>query len=56
MNNKLHLVQKTCRLNRVWMAAGDARMPLACVWIAAGMPGASPVPSNFEEVRRHLCA
>jgi hypothetical protein len=42
MNNKLHLVQKTCRLNRVWMAAG--------------MPGASAVPCNFEEVRRHLCA
>ncbi|MGD0097300.1 MAG: hypothetical protein ABSB60_12455 [Terracidiphilus sp.] len=56
MNNKLHLVQKTDSLHCVWVATGDAKMPLACVWIAARTPVASAVNFNPEEVRMHLCA
>jgi hypothetical protein len=38
MNNKLHLVQKNCRLTCAWVATGDVKMPLICIWIASGTP------------------
>jgi hypothetical protein len=56
MKNKLHLVEKTVRLNCVWVATGDAKMPLARVWIAAGTPSASAVNFNSGEMGMHLCA
>jgi hypothetical protein len=57
MKNKLHLVQKTARLSCIWVATGDAKRPLACVWGAAKSPGAaSAVTFNSEEARLHLCA
>lgn len=56
MNNKLHLVQKSVRLNCAWVVTGDAKMPLACIWIAAETPSAYAVTIHSEEVRMHLCA
>lgn len=42
MNNKLYLVEAPVRLNCVWVATDDARMPLVCVWVDAGTLSISP--------------
>ena len=33
MNKNLRLIDKTARLERVWVANGDPRMPLTCKWV-----------------------
>ena len=57
MKNKLHLTQKTVRLICAWVATGDAKKPLACVWGAAKTPcAASAEAVNAKTTRMHLCA
>ena len=57
MKNKLHLLQKTARLTCIWVPTGDAKRPLACLWVGAQTPQTSIVtPSNDEFGRMHLCA
>jgi hypothetical protein len=57
MKNKLHLVQKIVRLTRTWVPTGDAKNPLACVWVEAGTQRAvSAAPAGTEAGRLHLCA
>ena len=57
MKKKLYLVPKTVRLTCSWVATGDAKNPLVCVWATVETPSlASAAIVNSEEVRMHLCA
>jgi hypothetical protein len=56
MNKRLYLVQKSARLTCTWVATGDARKPLSCVWVAAAAPSVAEVTVNPKEVRMHQCA
>jgi hypothetical protein len=35
MNDKLFTFRKTCRMTCAWVSTGDAKTPLACVWVEA---------------------
>jgi len=58
MNNKLFTFRKTGRMTCAWVSTGDAKTPLACVWVEAEAPGAASTTSlskdEAEGVR--LCA
>jgi hypothetical protein len=57
MMNKLHLVLKTVRLSCTWVPTGDAKRPLACVWVASKDPQILDTASSTDETgRMHLCA
>ena len=49
MNNKLFTFRKTGRITCAWVSTGDAKMPLACVWVEAEAPGAVSTPSFSED-------
>ena len=57
MKNKLHLIPKTVRLTCTWVATGDAKRPLTCVWgeskVSQTISSASSKPAAG---RMHLCA
>jgi hypothetical protein len=40
MNNKPFAIRKTGRMTCAWVSTGDAKTPLACVWVEAEAPGA----------------
>ena len=57
MINKLFLIQKTGRLACNWVATGDPKTPLACVWTASKTPTNATSASSTDEIgRMHLCA
>jgi hypothetical protein len=57
MKNKLHLAQKNIRLTCAWVATGDVKKPLACVWVAAPAPRADfAQPPGSPASRLFLCA
>ncbi|MGA2809127.1 MAG: hypothetical protein ABSE87_13420 [Terracidiphilus sp.] len=57
MTNKLHLIKNTFRLSCVWVATGDARTPLACVWVKSATAQAMSTASlETEPGRLYLCA
>jgi len=57
MMNKLFLIQKTARLGCKWIATGDPKTPLACVWRAPKGPTVAATASSTDETGRiHLCA
>ena len=57
MINKLFLIQKTGRLACNWVATGDPKTPLTCVWTASKAPTSVPTASSTDETERmHLCA
>ena len=57
MMNKLFLIQKTGRLACKWIATGDPKTPLACVWRAPKGPTVAATASSTDETGRiHLCA
>jgi len=57
MKNKLCLVQKTVRLTCTWVPTGDAKKPLACVWLETGTPRTvTAAPADSEGWRWHQCA
>jgi hypothetical protein len=41
MNNKLFTIRKTGRMTCTWVSTGDAKAPLACVWVEAEAPEAA---------------
>jgi hypothetical protein len=57
MLNKLYLIQSTGRLTCSWVATGDPKMPLACVWAGSKVPQVALTASSTDETGRiHLCA
>ncbi len=57
MNKQLHLIRKAVRLNCVWKPTGDAKKPLACVWVETGAPCAlAAAPADSEAGGLRLCA
>jgi hypothetical protein len=58
MNNKLFAIRKTGPMTCAWVSTGDAKTPLACVWVEAEAPGAAFTASfPKDEVRGvRLCA
>lgn len=57
MKNQLYMVSKTVRLACVWMPTGNAKRPLACVWVEAVAPCAVAAPSADSEAGGlRLCA
>jgi len=52
MKNQLYMVRKTVRLACVWTPTGDAKRPLACVWVET--PTAASADSEAGGLR--LCA
>jgi hypothetical protein len=58
MNNKLFTFRKNGRMTCAWISTGDAKMPLACVWVEAEAPGAVSTASFSEDDARgvRLCA
>jgi hypothetical protein len=51
----LYLVHKTNRLTCTWVATGDAKMPLACVWLGtqtAQTPSVAPHNDEIERLRQ----
>jgi hypothetical protein len=55
--NKLFLIQKASRLACRWVATGDPKTPLACVWTAPKAPAVAATASSPDESGRiHLCA
>jgi len=54
--NKLFLIQRTGRPVCKWMATGDPKTPLACVWTASKAPTNIATASSTEIGRMHLCA
>ncbi len=53
MKNQLYLARKTL-LKCVWTPTGDAKRPLACVWVEAGTQCAASDDSEVRELL--LCA
>jgi hypothetical protein len=49
MNNKLFTVRKTGRMTCAWVSTGDAKMPLACVWVEAEAPRAASTASFSKD-------
>jgi hypothetical protein len=59
MNNKLFTFRKTSRMTCAWVSTGDAKMPLACVWVDAETyrtASAASSSSNDEPQGIRLCA
>jgi hypothetical protein len=59
MNNKLFTFRKTGRMTCTWVSTGDAKMPLACVWVDAETyrtASAASSSSNDEPQGICLCA
>ena len=65
MMNKPHLIRKTTRLSCTWVPMGDAKRPLACIWLETkvDMMVQRPVKTASSEDetgqrtgRMHLCA
>lgn len=57
MMNKLFLIQRTSRLACKWVATGDPKKPLACIWTALNAPTVAATASSTDETGRiHLCA
>ena len=61
MMNKLYLIQTRVRLTCAWVATGNPKMPLACVWTGSKAAQAARVASSTDEAgheagRIHLCA
>ena len=57
MMNKLSLIQKTGRLACKWVATGDPKTPLACVWTVFKASSVAATASSTNETGRiHLCA
>jgi hypothetical protein len=57
MKNQLYMVRKAVRLSCVWTPTGDAKRPLACVWVEAGAPcAASAASAGSEAGGLRLCA
>lgn len=54
--NKLFLIQRTGRLACKWVATGDPKTPLACVWTGSKAPTNTATASSKETGRMHLCA
>lgn len=55
--NRLFLIQKQGRLACKWVATGDPKMPLACVWATSKAPALIATASSTDETgRMHLCA
>jgi len=58
MFNKILTFNKTFRLTCRWIATGDARNPIACVWAEGstrGAANAAPSPED-DSGRALLCA
>lgn len=56
MKKNLYLVRKPVRLICSWVATGDDKKPLVCVWGASAAISAAAVTVNSEGARMHLCA
>jgi hypothetical protein len=57
MKIKLHLIRNAVRLKCKWVATGDAKRPLACVWVASKTPESVFIASSTDETgRMHVCA
>ena len=59
MNNKLFTFRKTGRMTSAWVSTGDAKTPLACVWVEADsvhQVSAAPSSSNDDSGGMRLCA
>jgi hypothetical protein len=57
MNSKLQLIPKITPLTCTWVPTGDAKRPLACVWVGSKAPQAACNSSSTQETgRMHLCA
>jgi len=58
MNNKLFTFRKTGRMTCAWVSTGDAKTPLACVWVEAEASGAASAASFSKDDARGvgLCA
>jgi hypothetical protein len=54
---KLILIRNTVRLTCVWVATGDVKNPLACVWVKAQKQQADASAARQDETAKvHLCA
>jgi hypothetical protein len=59
MNNKILTIPNAGRMTCVWIPTGDAKMPLARVWVKADAPqpaSVAPSYSNDETGGLGLCA
>lgn len=57
MKNNRHLVQKTDRVTCIRAPTGDAKRPLACVWVETAAPqSVSATSSKLEIGRLQVCA
>jgi hypothetical protein len=57
MKKTLYLVRNKAHLTCTWLPTGNAKRPLACVWVGTQTPQtASDAPSQQETGRLHLCA
>jgi hypothetical protein len=57
MKNKLILIQSSVRLTCVWVATGDLKKPLACVWVKGQKAHVGSSPCFLVEAERmHQCA
>jgi hypothetical protein len=56
MNNKLLTFRKTGRMTCAWVCTGDAKIPLACVWVAAPKAASTASASKDEVGGVRLCA
>lgn len=58
MNNKYFTVLGPRRMTCAWVSTGNAKTPLACVWVEAGAPGAASTTSfsKDEDGEVRLCA
>ena len=61
MMKKLYLIRQTARLSCTWVPTGDAKRPLACVWVETKAPKAVNTASSTDDAaqeagRMHLCA
>jgi hypothetical protein len=64
MKKTMHLIRKPLRVSCIWVATGDTRMPLKCVWRTADEPAGLPAEREANQLemiqevsgRIHLCA
>jgi hypothetical protein len=57
MKNKLQLIRKPLGLSCLWIPTGDAKRPLACVWMKAGAArAAATAAADSEAGELCLCA
>jgi hypothetical protein len=55
MKNNLHLIEKAPRIACVWVSTGDARQPLACIWVEVPPAARAATPVKGTGGMR-LCA